>query len=179
MFNNGIMKLPSTRQFSCIERVNVPNLNRLICHLASTPKLQSDEEEYFAFQELRKIKKRAGKEGQYKVNFLLKDYGSTETKALGRMYAKGNSLQYLDREYRKALVYDKYTDIDIENAHPSLISQIFKDEGLKCNTLEDYVAKRGKFLEVVDKKEWLALLNNTVPKKEMSSLEKEYWDDVI
>ena len=116
MFNNGIMKLPSTRQFSCIERVNVPNLNRLICHLASTPKLQSDEEEYFAFQELRKIKKRAGKEGQYIVNFLLKDYGSMETKALGRMYAKGNSLQYLDREYRKALVYDKYTDIDIENA---------------------------------------------------------------
>ena len=173
------MKLPSTRQFSCIERVNVPNLNRSICHLASTPKLQSDEKKYSAFQELRKIKKRAGKEGQYKVNFLLKDFGSMGTKALGRMYAKGSSLQYLNREYRKALVYDKYTDIDIENAHPSLISQIFKDEGLKCNTLEDYVAKRGKFLEVVDKKEWLALLNNTVPKKEMSSLEKEYWDDVI
>ena len=176
MFNNGIMKLPSTRQFSCIERVNVPNLNRLICHLASTPKLQSDEVEYSAFQELRKIK-RAGKEGQYKAIFLLKDNGSTETNALGRMYAKGNSSQYLDREYHKALVY--VTDIDIENAHQSLISQIFKDEGLKCNTLEDYVAKRGKFLEVVDKKEWLALLNNTVPKKEMSSLEKEYWDDVI
>jgi len=153
MFNNGIMKLPPTRQFSCIERVNVPNLNRSICHLASTPKLQNDENKYNAFKELRKIKKRAGKEGQYKVNFLLKDFGSTETKALGRMYAKGSSLQYLNREYRKALVYDKYTDIDIENAHPSLISQIFKEQGLKCKTLDDYVANRGKFLEVVDKKE--------------------------
>ena len=179
MFNNGIMKLPSTRQFSCIERVNVPNLNRSICHLASTPKLQSDEKKYSAFQELRKIKKRAGKEGQYKVNFLLKDFGSMETKALGRMYAKGSSLQYLNREYRKALVYDKYTDIDIENAHPSLISQIFKEQGLKCKTLDEYVANRGKFLEVVDKKEWLALLNNKVPKADMSSLEKEYWDDVM
>ena len=179
MFNNGIMKLPPTRQFSCIERVNVPNLNRSICHLASTPKLQNDENKYNAFKELRKIKKRAGKEGQYKVNFLLKDFGSTETKALGRIYAKGSSLQYLNREYRKALVYDKYTDIDIENAHPSLISQIFKEQGLKCKTLDDYVANRGKFLEVVDKKEWLALLNNKVPKDDMSSLEKEYWNDVI
>ena len=173
------MKLPPTRQFSCIERVNVPNLNRSICHLASTPKLQNDENKYNAFQELRKIKKRAGKEGQYKVNFLLKDFGSMETKALGRMYAKGSSLQYLGREYRKALVYDKYTDIDIENAHPSLISQIFKEQGLKCKTLDDYVANRGKFLEIVDKTQWLALLNNKVPKDNMSSLEKEYWNDVI
>ena len=77
------MKLPPTRQFSCIERVNVPNLNRSICHLASTPKFQNDENKYNAFKELRKIKKRAGKEGQYKVNFLLKDFGSTETKATG------------------------------------------------------------------------------------------------
>ena len=159
--------------------MNVPNLNRSICHLASTPKLQNDEKKYSAFQELRKIKKRAGKEGQYIVNFLLKDYGSMETKALGRMYAKGSSLQYLNREYRKALVYDRYTDIDIENAHPSLISQIFKEQGLKCKTLDEYVANRGKFLEVVDKKEWLALLNNKVPKADMSSLEKEYWDDVM
>ena len=173
------MTLPPTRQFSCIERVNVPNLNRSICHLASTPKLQNDENKYNAFQELRKIKKRAGKEGQYKVNFLLKDFGSMETKALGRMYAKGSSLQYLNREYRKALVYDKYTDIDIENAHPSLISQIFKEQGLKCKTLDDYVANRGKFLEIVDKTQWLALLNNKVPKDNMSSLEKEYWNDVI
>ena len=114
-------------------------------------KLQNDENKYNAFKELRKIKKRAGKEGQYKVNFLLKDFGSMETKALVRMYAKGSSLQYLSREYRKALVCDEYTDIDIKNAHPSLISQIFKEQGLKCKTLDDYVANRGKFLEVVDK----------------------------
>ena len=34
-------------------------------------------------------------------------------------------------------------------------------------------------MEVVDKKKWLALLNNKVPKDDMSSLEKEYWNDVI
>ena len=120
------MKLPPTRQFSCIERVNVPNLNRSICHLASTPKLQNDENKYNAFQELRKIKKRAGKEGQYEVNFLLKDYGLTETKALGRMYAKGSSLQYLGREYRKALVYDKYTDT--QRSTTGRVSSTFQDE---------------------------------------------------
>ena len=78
------MKLPPTRQFSCIERVNVPNLNRSICHLASTPKLQNDENKYSAFQELKKIKKRAGKEGQYDVNFLLKDYGRSPQRDDGR-----------------------------------------------------------------------------------------------
>ena len=31
----------------------------------------------------------------------------------------------------------------------------------------------------MDKTQWLALLNNKVPKDNMSSLEKEYWNDVI
>ncbi|CAL6321577.1 unnamed protein product [Bathycoccus prasinos] len=45
--------------------------------------------------------------------------------------------------------------------------------------LNDYVENREKFLEVADKTEWTALLNNRVPNEKASDLEKAYWNDVI
>ena len=95
------------------------------------------------------------------------------------MYPAGASLQYLGKDYRKALVCDEYTDIDIANAHPSLINQVFKKENIECKMLNDYVENREKFLEVADKTEWTALLNNRVPNEKASDLEKAYWNDVI
>ena len=74
---------------------------------------------------------------------------------------------------------EEFTDIDIANAHPSLINQVFKKEGIECKMLNDYVENRGKFLEVVGKTEWTALLNNKVPRDGSSDLEKAYWNDVI
>lgn len=44
---------------------------------------------------------------------------------------------------------EEYTDIDIKNAHPSLMNQVFKKEGVECKMLNEYVENRGKFLEVV------------------------------
>ncbi|CAL6353859.1 unnamed protein product [Bathycoccus prasinos] len=107
------------------------------------------------------------------------DYDTANTRALGRLYPAGASLQYLGKDYRKALVCDEYTDIDIANAHPSLINQVFKKENIECKMLNDYVENREKFLEVADKTEWTALLNNRVPNEKASDLEKAYWNDVI
>ena len=45
--------------------------------------------------------------------------------------------------------------------------------------LNEYVGNRDKYLEVADKTEWTALLNNRVPKEDASDLEKEYWNDII
>ena len=166
-------------KYKCTERVSVHNLNRMISHLEKTPNLQQDEKKYNEFQLLKKIKKRAGRDGSYDVNFSLKDYDTANTRALGRLYPAGASLQYLGKDYRKALVCDEYTDIDIANAHPSLINQVFKKENIECKMLNDYVENREKFLEVADKTEWTALLNNRVPNEKASDLEKAYWNDVI
>ena len=166
-------------KYKCTERVSVHNLNRMISHLEKTPNLQQDEKKYNEFQLLKKIKKRAGRDGSYDVNFSLKDYDTANTRALGRLYPAGASLQYLGKDYRKALVCDEYTDIDIANAHPSLINQVFKKENIECKMLNDYVENREKFLEVADKTEWTALLNNRVPNEKASDLERAYWNDVI
>ena len=45
--------------------------------------------------------------------------------------------------------------------------------------LNDYVENRAKFLEVADKTEWTALLNNRVPNKNSSDLEHDYWNEII
>ena len=166
-------------KYKCTERVSIQNLNRMISHLEKTPNLQQDEKKYNEFQLLKKIKKRAGRDGSYDVNFSLKDYDTANTRALGRLYPAGASLQYLGKDYRKALVCDEYTDIDIANAHPSLINQVFKKENIECKMLNDYVENREKFLEVADKTEWTALLNNRVPNEKASDLERAYWNDVI
>ena len=165
--------------YKCVERVSVPKLNRMILHLGGFPNLRDDDKKYLELQKLKIIKKRAGSVGRYDVNFALKDYDTGNTRALGRLYAKGASLQHLGKEYRKALVYEEYTDIDIKNAHPSLMNQVFKKEGVECKMLNEYVENRGKFLEVVDKTQWMALLNNRIPKESSSYLEKEYWSDII
>ncbi|CAL6391797.1 unnamed protein product [Bathycoccus prasinos] len=115
---------------------------------------------------------------KFKIN-RANDYDTANTRALGRLYPAGASLQYLGKDYRKALVCDEYTDIDIANAHPSLINQVFKKEGIECKMLNDYVENREKFLEIADKTEWTALLNNRVPNEKASDLEKAYWNDVI
>ena len=166
-------------KYKCTERISVQNLNRMISHLEKTPNLQQDEKKYNEFQLLKKIKKRAGRDGSYDVHFSLKDYDTANTRALGRLYPAGASLQYLGKDYRKALVCDEYTDIDIANAHPSLINQVFKKENIECKMLNDYVENREKFLEVADKTEWTALLNNRVPNEKASDLEKAYWNDVV
>ena len=88
-------------RYKCTERVSVHNLNRMISHLEKTPNLQQDEKKYNEFQLLKKIKKRAGKDGSYEVNFSLKDYDTANTRAMGRLYPAGASLQYLCKETTK------------------------------------------------------------------------------
>ena len=94
-------------KYKCTERVSVPNMNRMIKHLGKQPDLKSDEKKYNEFQLLKKIKKRAGKDGSYEVNFSLKDYDTANTRAMGRLYPAGASLQYLCKEYRKALAHQE------------------------------------------------------------------------
>ena len=76
-------------KYKCTERVSVHNLNRMISHLEKTPNLQQDEKKYNEFQLLKKIKKRAGRDGSYDVNFSLKDCDTANTRALGRLYPAG------------------------------------------------------------------------------------------
>lgn len=78
------------------------------------------------------------------VNYFFSDMG------FGRLYAEGSlSLQNFKKEIRHALADDTYTDIDMVNAHPTLIAQYCKKENIECAWLDAYVANRDAWLKRV------------------------------
>jgi hypothetical protein len=64
-----------------------------------------------------------------------------------RVYAdKGLSLSTLVREIRNALAADYYWDLDMVNAHPTILLEMCKDKSWVCKHLERYVNNRQKVL---------------------------------
>lgn len=53
------------------------------------------------------------------------------------------------KEVRGALAYGIYTDVDVENCHPSLLLQIAESNGLICKYLKRYVNNREKYINLV------------------------------
>ena len=64
---------------------------------------------------------------------------SKSLKNRGRLFAQSASLQNLPREFRGALAYCIYHDIDMSKAHPTILLQYCKKNDIKCDTLEYYV----------------------------------------
>lgn len=97
---------------------------------------------------LKKYKKKIVN-GKVKVQY-------KKTGSVGRVYPKGmlSSIGFR-KVIRHTLSYDKYTDIDIVNCHPSMLYQITQQEGLKNDCLEKYVNDREYYLnEVMNITKW-------------------------
>lgn len=69
----------------------------------------------------------------------------------GRLFAQNTSLQGLPREIRNALAFGKYYDIDMKNAHPTLLSQYCNANGIKCEIVDEYVKDRDTILSSICK----------------------------
>lgn len=66
---------------------------------------------------------------------------------VGRIYPKGSlSLGSLRRKLRGTLTRHLYYDIDIKNAHPTILLQLFLKAGIRLENLRDYVLKRDEIL---------------------------------
>ena len=75
------------------------------------------------------------------VNYL----PSKNLKTMGRLFAQSASLQNLPREFRGAIGCN-YHDLDMENAHPTILYQYCKKNDIKCDTLEYYVNNRNEVI---------------------------------
>lgn len=76
-----------------------------------------------------------------------KDY---KAYGLGRVYAfKSLGLQSFERNIRNALTKGLYSDIDIKNAHPVILSKICHDNGFKCENLDYYIHNREDVLNSI------------------------------
>lgn len=70
---------------------------------------------------------------------------------LGRMYARGSSIQKLSRKTRNHLCHENYWDLDIVNSHPTILLHICKINNWKCEQLEYYVKNRDLILKQISK----------------------------
>ena len=124
-----------TTTYSCREVINTQNLNRII----TAKKIDHD-----TLNDLRKLKRRLGTSNAHELKFKL----AKENENPGRLYpVKGAMcLQNLKKEVRKALTYDTYTDIDMVNAHPTILSQLFAKLNIPCPLMDTYVSEREKIL---------------------------------
>ena len=89
---------------------------------------------------LKKIKKKCSKKGDLCV-----EYSSKENLG-GRFYAQGGvSLQALPQRLRQIISVPAY-DIDLVNAHPTLLVQLCRKHYIPCPSLNDYVTRRDQWL---------------------------------
>lgn len=96
-------------------------------------------------------------EGTYKLEFIntklhLKSnssYGYTKKYSYGRLYPIKSSISHLSREFRYYLFKGLYKDVDIINAHPSMLHQYAIDNNISMRSLSLLVNNRDLFYEKV------------------------------
>lgn len=88
--------------------------------------------------------------------------------AKGRLFATSVSLQNLPRELRGALATGLYYDLDMVNAHPVILAQYCKKNGIDCKCLDKYVKSRDTIIEQICSGS--SLLKDKVKKTFLSAL---------
>lgn len=128
----------------CEERVNITRCNYLLEHFSFQDFfLHFDKNEKEARTEYKKIKdylvlKVKGTE-YAKYNFVK---GRTN----GRLYGDKNSIQNVPKLIRGFICDGLTTDIDMKNAHPTILYQLCKHFEYECPNLEKYINGREEIL---------------------------------
>ena len=73
-------------------------------------------------------------------------YSQTTPAGLGGRLFSGGSLQSIWSVYRGLLMRDIATDIDMSNAHPTILLYICKKHNIHCSELEYYINNRDECL---------------------------------
>lgn len=69
---------------------------------------------------------------------------------IGRLYPSGSSLQYFNREIRYYLFNEYYEDVDLQNAHPTILLHYALSAGIKTPLLQEYIDNRNDFIEKIN-----------------------------
>ena len=107
---------------------------------------------------------------------------SKELVSCGRKYVKGFGVQKLKKNIRGFLCEGIVNDIDMKNAHPSILLNIIKKHfpKIKSNRLEDYCTKRSEFLKAGETTKHKVLMsmyhnkNHTTSNQLFCKLDKEF-----
>jgi hypothetical protein len=80
--------------------------------------------------------------------FLSTHYEPAKNFPNGRLYCK-TGIQMLPGVFRNALFADTTTDVDMQNAHPTIIKTLCDRYKIKCPMLTSYVDNRAEFIETM------------------------------
>jgi hypothetical protein len=132
----GTGRHPYTTFFN--ERFDVAKARYITRHYDDFPELRQGNDRGYL---LAILERGRGREGVlYRVEYQQQDC------AYGRMYARGVSLQCLNKVILHTIASDLYDDIDMVNAHPVIISQYMEKKGIDVPTLTAYVNEREQYL---------------------------------
>jgi hypothetical protein len=138
---------PRIHDLTLNEPIDIEVLNKLISSdlLQSTFHNPTAEWEFRDEREQLLAYKALIKGGSAKVNYKM---------TLGMSFGRSNPVRALGlfsirRQIRHTLAKPLFVDIDIENAHPTILYQIMRHYGYECGNLEDYVVNRAKYFEEV------------------------------
>jgi len=67
----------------------------------------------------------------------------------GRLFAQNPSLASLPREMRNSLAHGQYYDVDMQNCHPSILSQYCHKNSIRSDILDNYVKDRDTIISKV------------------------------
>lgn len=136
------------------EHINIDNANRILNNWEVIKKqlpenrLKTIDDTFKAYDPLFSLKKICKcKENINQVTYSPSKY----LKYYGRLFAKSASLQGLPREIRGAIGTDYY-DVDMKNAHPTILLQYCKVNDIKAVWLEKYVNNREEILKDIGSK---------------------------
>jgi len=93
--------------------------------------------------QLKKIVKENNNVIHTKYNF------SKNLQTYGRMFSQNASLSSLPCEIRNCIANNLYYDVDMKNAHPTILSQYCNINGICCNLVDKYVADRDTIISKV------------------------------
>ena len=99
------------------------------------------------------------------------EFKHVEGKDFGRIYSKGYSLQRIYNGYRGLLCEGVTYDIDMCNAHPSILVKLCDKHNINCDELRRYVQNRDEFLN--DLTETQGISKADAKKQYLRALNKE------
>lgn len=104
------------------------------------------------------------------AGYAVVSYNKSQKNPFGRCDPAGSlGLHSIRREIRHTLAEELYIDVDIENAHPQVLLQICRANGIPCENLTDYCNNRQKWLDFVVEK----YLDIIVDKKKKRDIAKK------
>ena len=140
--NNEIFSDTNNMEITLTERYDLNNMVRI---------MNSNLIDHEWKSRMGKYKKHS-KDGAIKVKYIKNDIGRLEIKAQG--LKKGETLttaSCMKGVCKSALFSRDYVDLDVVNAHPEILHQIYVEKGYKCDVVSYYVKNRDKFFKKCEK----------------------------